>query len=113
MLRLADILAEVQKQLRSIKYQAGKARNYLQYRDRLKELQVNYSLAEYHKLFTACSDKRTDFEKLQENFAALAAEIAKADAAAGELGEKKTAIEISIDLMMHGLLTLPGNIVFI
>ena len=37
--------------------------------------------------------KRTDFEKLQENFAALAAEIAKADAAAGELGEKKTAIE--------------------
>ena len=29
LLRLADVLAEVQKQLRSIKLQAGKARNYL------------------------------------------------------------------------------------
>ena len=52
LLRLADIINEVQKQLRSVKLAAGKARNYLQYRQRLKELQVNYSLSEYHKINT-------------------------------------------------------------
>ena len=50
LLRLADIVAEIQKQLRSIKLQAGKARNYLDYSDRLKELRVNYSLSEYHQM---------------------------------------------------------------
>ncbi|HUT47505.1 MAG TPA: AAA family ATPase, partial [Sedimentisphaerales bacterium] len=49
LLRLADILGEVGKRLRSVKLQAGKARNYLQYTQRLKELQVNYSLVEYAK----------------------------------------------------------------
>ncbi|GAG45577.1 unnamed protein product, partial [marine sediment metagenome] len=43
LLRLADILGEVQRQLRSVKLQAGKARNYLRYSQRLKELRVNYS----------------------------------------------------------------------
>ncbi len=38
LLRLADILGEVQKQLRSIKLQAAKARNYLRFTQRLKEL---------------------------------------------------------------------------
>ena len=47
LLRLADILAEVAKRLRSVKLQAGKARNYLEYTQKLKELQVNYSLVEY------------------------------------------------------------------
>jgi chromosome segregation protein len=47
LLRLADILEEVTKRLRSVKLQAGKARNYLEYTQRLKELQVNYSVVEY------------------------------------------------------------------
>ncbi|MHC4553964.1 MAG: AAA family ATPase, partial [Planctomycetota bacterium] len=59
LLRLADIVNEVQKQLRSIKLQAGKARNYLEYSDRLKELRVNYSLAEYDRITTQRDKKRT------------------------------------------------------
>src|SRR5512140_3270831 len=50
LLRLADIVGEVQRQLRSVKLQAGKARNYLQYTQRLKELRVNFSLSEFHQL---------------------------------------------------------------
>ena len=49
LLRLADILEEVAKRLRSVKLQAGKARNYLEYSQRLKELQVNFSMVEYGK----------------------------------------------------------------
>ena len=58
LLRLADILGEVAKRLRSVKLQAGKARNYLEYTKRLKELQVNYSLVEYEKNLTQTNERR-------------------------------------------------------
>ena len=85
LLRLADIVNEVQKQLRSIKLQAGKARSWLEYSQRLKELRVNYSLAEYHKIVTAGRQKKQDLAGWQERFAATAAAVARHDAAAGEL----------------------------
>ncbi|KPK86008.1 MAG: hypothetical protein AMJ81_02250, partial [Phycisphaerae bacterium SM23_33] len=66
LLRLSDILAEVQKRLRSIKYQAGKARSYQAHSARLKELRSLFSLAEYHRLSShrrelqAATDALTD-----------------------------------------------------
>ena len=69
LLRLADIINEVQKQLRSVKLAAGKARNYLQYRQRLKELQVNYSLSEFHKITTKSKERKAVLEELEELFA--------------------------------------------
>ena len=91
MLRVADIVAEVQKQLRSIKYQAGKARNYLRYSERLKKLRVNYSLAQYDKIITQSDEKNGVLAKLEETFSSVAAEVAKNDAAMSELG--KTILE--------------------
>ncbi len=91
MLRLADIVAEVQKQLRSIKLQAGKARNYLQYSERLKELRVNYSLSEYHKIVTGSNKKKASLGRIGERFGAIVAQVAHDDAAMSELG--KTIIE--------------------
>lgn len=88
LLRLADILGEVQKQLRSIKLQAGKARNYLQYCGRLKELQVNYSLAEYAKNRSQNREKKAGLEQLEDQLAGIAAEVAKNDALMSELGRK-------------------------
>ena len=87
MLRVADILTEVQKQLRSIKYQAGKARNYLQYTERLKELQVNYSLAQYHKIVTDSNEKKNTLAGLEEKFSSVAAEVARNDAALSRVGK--------------------------
>ncbi len=56
LLRLNDIFQEVEKRLRSIKYQAGKARNYQAYAQRLKELRSLHFLAQYHEL----KNKRTE-----------------------------------------------------
>ncbi len=50
LLRVQDIVEEVEKRLRSVKLAAGKARNYQQYAARLSELRASYSLAEYHRL---------------------------------------------------------------
>ena len=50
LLRLGDIIDEVNRQLRSVKYQAAKARRYQKHTARLKELRVSLSLADYHQL---------------------------------------------------------------
>ncbi len=88
LLRLADILGEVGKRLRSVKLQAGKARNYLRYTQRLKELQVNYSLVEYAKNHTQLQQKNTALEEVGEQFGLLAAEVTRQDSLISELGEK-------------------------
>jgi chromosome segregation protein len=88
LLRLADIVNEVQKQLRSIKLQAGKARNYLEYSQQLKELRVNYSLSEYHKIVTSAEEKKQTLADCQERFASAAATVARHDAATGNLAAR-------------------------
>jgi len=50
LLRINDVFQEVEKRLRSIKYQAGKARNYQTYSEKLKELRSLHFLARYHTL---------------------------------------------------------------
>jgi len=47
LLRLSDIIEEVQKRLRSIKLQASKAIKYNEYVDRLKNLSIKLSLKKY------------------------------------------------------------------
>jgi chromosome segregation protein len=88
LLRLADILGEVAKRLRSVKLQAGKARNYLQYTQRLKDLQVNYSLVEYAKNHSQLEDKQTALGRMSEQFELLAADVSKQDSLISELGEQ-------------------------
>ena len=87
LLRLADILDEVEKRLRSVKLQAGKARNYLQYSQRLKELQVNYSLVEYARYHEGLREKRTALDETSERFGGLSAEVARADSEISQLGQ--------------------------
>ncbi|MCE5186163.1 MAG: chromosome segregation protein SMC [Planctomycetaceae bacterium] len=85
LLRLADIVNEVQKQLRSIKLQAGKARNYLEYSQRLKELRVNYSLSEYDRVITQRNEKTSSLNDWKDRFGETAAITGRCDAAVSEL----------------------------
>ncbi len=50
LLRVNDIVEEVERRLRSVKIQAGRARTYQEYITRLNDLRLGYSLQEYHKL---------------------------------------------------------------
>ncbi|UCC22646.1 MAG: AAA family ATPase, partial [Planctomycetota bacterium] len=110
LLRLADILGEVQKQLRSVKLAAGKARNYLQYRQSLKELQANYSLAEYAKYATKGAEKKTALEQLEEQFAGIVAEVTKHDALTSELGERIIETENRLNRTDNSLVSIQGKI---
>jgi len=110
LLRLADILGEVTRQLRSVKLAAGKARNYLQYNQRLKELQVNYSLAEYHKISTRSAEKKAGLEQLEEEFASVAAEVARNDASMSELGQRIIEAENKLNRTGNQLVSVQSKI---
>jgi chromosome segregation protein len=88
LLRLADILGEVSKRLRSVKLAAGKARNYLEYAQRLKELQVNYSLVEYGRNKEQLDEKSGLLCQAEEVFSSAAAAEAGAEAEATRLGNE-------------------------
>lgn len=49
-LRLDDVIGEVKKQLRRVKYQAAKARKFSQYKEELGRLRMSYSLKEFDGL---------------------------------------------------------------
>ncbi|MBN2128177.1 MAG: chromosome segregation protein SMC [Sedimentisphaerales bacterium] len=86
LLRLADVLAEVGKRLRSVKLQAGKARNYLEYTKRLKELQVNYSLVEYGNNQEGLDGKSEALHQAEKVLLATSAAEAGAEAEMSRLG---------------------------
>jgi chromosome segregation protein len=48
LLRVGDIVEEVEKRLRSVKIQAGRARTYQEHSARLGELRLTYAVQEYH-----------------------------------------------------------------
>ncbi len=50
LLRLSDIVEEVENRLRTVRAQAGKARRYKEYTDRLQELRTQVGLVDWRKL---------------------------------------------------------------
>lgn len=110
LLRLADIVGEVQKQLRSIKLQAGKARSYLQYSQRLKELRVNFSLAQYHQIKTESAEKTNTLNNLQGQFAAVVAEVADKDAKLSSLAAQIIEKENEINHCDNTLVSITSKI---
>ena len=103
LLRLTDILGEVQKRLRSIKYQAGKARNYQAYSAKLKELRVLFSLAEYHRLSGDRQELQGRCDALTDKLAGLSAEIDRLEAA-------RTATETELADLERNARALEGRI---
>jgi len=110
LLRLADILGEVGKQLRSVKHQAGKARNYLLYTERLKELQVNYSLAEYAKNQEELKEKESILEQEKKKFEELVAEVTREDNLMSELGRRIIETENKLNRTDNSLFAVQSKI---
>lgn len=80
LLRLNDILGEVQKRLRSIKYQAGKARSYQAYTEQLSQLRGLFSLAQYHQLRTERSALQAQLDRLTDQLTGIHARIDQLEA---------------------------------
>ena len=109
-LRLADILGEVARELRSVKLQAGKARSYLEHTQRLKQLQVNYSLVEYAKNDTQLREKKSALGQTEQHFEQLTAQVAKQEALMSKLGEQIIESEHKLNLTNNALVAAQSKI---
>src|SRR5687768_9607197 len=91
LLRVRDIVEEVEKRLRSVKIQAGRARTYQEYSQRLGELRLTYALQEYytHRVqLTELDAKREDAQF-------------RLDDAAGDLAKKQNELAAKREQFDH------------
>jgi chromosome segregation protein len=65
LLRVNDVVVEVDKQLRSVKIQAGRARVFQEHSVRLNELRLSYALHEYHTHHTQSVELNKNLEETQ------------------------------------------------
>jgi chromosome segregation protein len=85
LLRVADVIEVVEKQLRSVKLQAGKARNFLAYQDRLNELRASYSLAEYHRHTQRITSLNEQSAALHDGITEIKTQISRHEAEEADL----------------------------
>jgi len=59
----------VQRQLPEREASGRQGQDFLEYRERLKELRLKYSLSEYHKMFwQSAEERKARFAGLEESF---------------------------------------------
>ena len=103
LLRVNDIVEEVEKRLRSVKVQAGRARTYQEYSQRLAELRLTYALHDYHTQHTALAELDTKLEdarfRLDDATGDLVAkqnELAEKRGQAESLSQQKQRVEYEL-----------------
>jgi chromosome segregation protein len=79
LLRLSDIVDEVENRLKSVRMQAGKARRYKAYADRLQELRTQVGLVDWRKLTESLTGLEGEIDELhcQRDAASAEAEVAE------------------------------------
>ncbi|MGF1635283.1 MAG: chromosome segregation protein SMC [Phycisphaerae bacterium] len=87
LLRVNDIVEEVEKRLRSVKVQAGRARTYQELSTRLNALRLRYALHEYGLLHTKLAEQEKQQEERRFELDDVAADLQHSQ---NELAEQRT-----------------------
>jgi chromosome segregation protein len=90
LLRVNDIVEEVEKRLRSVKIQAGRARTFQEYSTRLSELRLTYSIQEYHTQYQQAAEVKRQLDDAQFRLDDLSGDLARRQ---NELAEKRTSFD--------------------
>ncbi len=98
LLRLNDVIEELEKRLRSVKIAAGKARNFQEYDTRLRELRSAFSLSEYHELEQTLVAQKEQVREHTDRLREMRTELAKRDADAAELEHTMQAFDEQIQI---------------
>ncbi|RIK64760.1 MAG: chromosome segregation protein SMC [Planctomycetota bacterium] len=110
LLRVQDIVEELEKRLRSVKLAAGKARNYQQYTQRLRELRSRYALAEYHRLRSSEGEISREADGLSDQATRLRTDLSNNDAESSRCGVRIDELEQETSLAEGRLLTVQSQI---
>ncbi|HEY1602604.1 MAG TPA: chromosome segregation protein SMC [Pirellulales bacterium] len=93
LLRLGDIVAEVEHRLRQVRLQAAKARRYQEHADRLQELRTYVGLVDWRQHSARLAEMDATLATLAEQRATALLEADRADASA--VADESTLAEIS------------------
>ncbi len=108
--RLNDIIGELGKQVGPLEEQSEAAREYLKYRDELREIEINVFLYQYDRLGEKLKTLGGTLEQANEEIARLAAldgELARG--CAGE-EERERALNVTISEVQSKLLALTSGV---
>jgi chromosome segregation protein len=97
LIRLNDILEEVEKQLRSVKLQAAKAQRYQEYSERLRSLRIALGAEEYRELTERFEARSAVLEQLRGR---LREQTARGEACEADLGQIEEALS-RLDETLH------------
>ena len=110
LLRIQDIIDEVEKRLRSVKLAAGKARNYQAYRQQLQVLRSRYALSEYHGLRTQWSALEAEVAARIDEATRLRTDLSDNEARATAANVRVNELEREISQLDGRVLTLQSQI---
>jgi chromosome segregation protein len=110
LLRLEDIVEEVQRRLRSIKYQAGKARNFQEYDRQLREKRAAFSMAEYHRLTERRGVLEQDEARLEDEVTRIRTAISSAEARSSTLDNEVMLLDTEVRQIEQQILTNSSEI---
>jgi chromosome segregation protein len=85
LLRLRDIVEEVESRLKTVRAQASKAQRYREYSQRLQELRTQVGMVDWRALSARLAEIESCLDALREEIAARSAELEKHEARALEL----------------------------
>ncbi|MFA5517068.1 MAG: chromosome segregation protein SMC [Desulfuromonadales bacterium] len=85
LLRLGDIIAEVRRQLGSLKRQAQRAERFRAYREELRGIETRFAREKYRELQSAAAEASHQENARQQLLAAVAAQLAEGEAVLEEL----------------------------
>jgi len=106
LLRLNDVVEELERRLRSVKLAAGKARRYQQHDARLRELRSAFSLAKYHELEQARRAAQAQSDALSDVLQAKRVDLAGRETDAAEYEHALQALDEQIQTGEGDLLSL-------
>ena len=103
LLRLSDIVEEVDNRLKAIRSQAAKARRYVQYTDRLQQLRTHVGRADWRRLSRKLDAIRTELDRLRAEANLLGTE-------AETLESRRLELETEASMAGEDLRTCEGQI---
>jgi len=80
LLRVADVVEELEKRLRSVKLAAGKARRFKEYEARLNELRSTFAMAEFHRFSQTIERLTRDIQEQSDQITELHTSIDRDEA---------------------------------
>ena len=83
--RLHDIHAEVERQLRNVRQQAGKAQRYREWMQQLRDKRVQLSLLDCHETYTQWQQAQVEGDQLRQQLEIFAASVTQAEEAIAQL----------------------------